>query len=132
MFGAAPVDIAFDEERGGPRHHNNYLSMPESGAFYRATKKIFAWETCGPHDSGRKIVPSIFVENLFRCAPIPDLSQLRGKRLITFCLDTNRFLVDALSLLVGEGLLRDEEGEQEDECEHRSRHHQSGSVRACA
>ena len=115
MFGAAPVDIAFDEERGGPRHHNNYLSMPESGAFYRATKKIFAWETCGPHDSGRKIVPSIFVENLFRCAPIPDLSQLRGKRLITFCLDTNRFLVDALSLLVGEGLLRDEEGEQEDD-----------------
>ena len=81
MVDSAPVDMAFDEERGGARHHNNYLSMPESGAFYRATKKIFAWEKCGQHESGRKILPSIFVENLFRKAPIPDPSRLRGKRL---------------------------------------------------
>ena len=105
MVDAAPVDIAFDEDRGGPRHHNNYLSMPESGAFYQATKKIFAWESCGLHDSGRKIVPSICVENIFRKAPVPDPSRLRGKKLLTFCLDTNKFMVDALSLLIDEGLL---------------------------
>ena len=105
MVDAAPVDMEFDENRGGPRHHNNYLSMPESGAFYRATKKIFAWESCGLHDSGRKIVPSICVENIFRKAPVPDPSRLRGKKLLTFCLDTNKFMVDALSLLIDEGLL---------------------------
>ena len=80
MVDAAPVDMEFDENRGGPRHHNNYLSMPESGAFYRATKKIFAWESCGLHDSGRKILPSVYVENVFRKAPVPDPSKLRGGR----------------------------------------------------
>ena len=115
MVDAAPVDMTFDEDRGGPRHHNNYLSMPESGAFYRATEKVFAWENCGQHDSGRKILPSIFVENLFRRTPIPDPSRLRGKSLLTFCLDTNRFMINALSLLVGEGLLRGEDSDLDDD-----------------
>ena len=55
-------ELAFDEDRGGPRNPNNYLSLPDNGAMYLATKAVLPWEPCGAHDSNRVIVASHYVE----------------------------------------------------------------------
>ena len=46
---------------------------------------------CGPHDTNRVVVPGVFVENLFRLAPVPDPSQFKTLMFIDFCLHTVTF-----------------------------------------
>ena len=94
MASGTPHDMMWDEDRPspGPRDRNNYLSFPEDGEFYLATDRALPWEACGPHDTNRVVVPGVFVENLFRLAPVPDPSQFKTLMFIDFCLHTVTFM----------------------------------------
>ena len=45
------ADVGFDEDRGGPRNKNNYLSFPVDGLVFKSTKAIFPWVEAGPHEA---------------------------------------------------------------------------------
>ena len=109
-------DIAWDEDRGGPRDPLNLISFPDGGQFHQSTKKILEWKPCGPHDQGRVVLPSVHVERLFRKAPVNDPKKLNPLKVMTRCLDIQGYMADALDLLVDEGLLTeiDEEGDEQD------------------
>ena len=62
------IDIDFDETRGGDRHRDNLLTVPREDPFYKATIKALGWRPAGAHDPERAVVPSIMIENMFRCA----------------------------------------------------------------
>ena len=109
-------DIAWDEDRGGPRDPLNLISFPDGGQFHQSTKKILEWKPCGPHDQGRVVLPSVHVERLFRKAPVNDPKKLNPLKVMTRCLDIQGYMADALDLLVDEGLLTefDEHGDEQD------------------
>ena len=62
-----------------------------------------------PHDQGRVIVPAVYVEGLFRRAPVNDPSVLAPVKLIEKCLGVPEDLGDALELLIDEGLFEYED-----------------------
>ena len=109
-------DIAWDEDRGGPRDPLNLISFPDGGQFHQSTKNILEWKPCGPHDQGRVVLPSVHVERLFRKAPVNDPKKLNPLKVMTRCLDIQGYMADALDLLVDEGLLKeiDEGGDEQD------------------
>ena len=99
-------DIDFDENRGGSRHPENKLSVPLSGDMFKATKHVMAWDENPSGGNGRATVPSVFVENWFAVAPIPNPEALHLYTLPTRCLDIP-YYVAALAQLAEEGLFRD-------------------------
>ena len=82
------ADIEFDEDRGGPRHIQNYLSMPVDGELYQSTKHIFPWEEAGAHEAPntRFVVPSIYVEKIFTHAVVEAPEELKPLLWVTRCL----------------------------------------------
>ena len=80
-------DIDFDENLGGSRHPENKLSVPLSGDMFKATKHVMAWDENPTGGNGRATVPSVFVENWFAVAPIPNPEALHLYTLPTRCLD---------------------------------------------
>ena len=107
MASGTPHDMMWDEDRPspGPRNKNNYLSLPDDGDFYMATDRALPWEPCGSHDANRVVVPGVFIENLFRLAPVPNPSLFKTMMFIDFCLNTVTFMCAALQLLIDNGLL---------------------------
>ena len=101
----------WDEDRGGPRHPLNKISAPAAGKFCKATAKVLPWEKAGAHDNGndRAVVPSIYIERLFRRATVPDPESQAGHRILTKCLGLPEYLDAAVDLLIQEGLLIDED-----------------------
>ena len=91
-------DIAWDEDRGGPRNPLNLISCPIDCQFYKSTKEIFEWAPCGPHDQGRVVLPSVQLERLFRKAPVTDPKKLSNMKMMTRCLDVPNFLADGLQI----------------------------------
>ena len=63
------------------------------------------------YESGRMIVPSVWVEGLFRKASVeaPHSLNTSTDRFLVRGLGLNEFLSDALELLIEEGLLEDED-----------------------
>ena len=61
-------DALYDESCGGNRNRNNFISFPIQGPFYKATARALPWQPPGAHATDRMMVPSIFVETLFRRA----------------------------------------------------------------
>ena len=106
-------EIDWDESRGGPRHPDNLISFPVDDSFYKATKVIMPWRVCGSHDKDRIVIPSRFVERIFRKAAVKDPKELRDFKLMTRTLDI-KYLVDGLELLQSEGLCvtQDEDGDE--------------------
>ena len=96
--GLTGVDIEFDEDRGGARHIQNYLSMPVDGELYQSTKHIFPWEDAGAHEAPntRFVVPSIYVEKIFTYAPIESPDELKDLNWVTRCLSVERYLTQAV------------------------------------
>ena len=111
MAAGAPHDMAWDEDRPtpGPRDKANYLSFPDDGEFFLATEEALPWAACGPHDANRQVVPSVFVESIFRRAPVADPSLFRLMMFIDFCLNTTTFMCAALQLLINNGFLTTED-----------------------
>ena len=83
----------------GPRVPHNYLSFPINGMVHHSTENVWPWLPCGSHDQGRVIVPAVYVEGLFRRAPVNDPSVLAPVKLIEKCLGVPEYLGDALELL---------------------------------
>ena len=101
----------WDEHDGGERHPYNYISFPSNGRVVKATCKIWAWDNCG-HTEARKRIPSVYVESLFRLAPVVDAMNQKEHKFLSKCLDTTRYLKGALELLLDEGLLDGPDGEE--------------------
>ena len=101
-------DAAFDEDRGGPREPQNMISFPTNWDVHKSTKEVWPWQDAGAHSPGFSVVPSIFVEALFKKAPVPTPSDLTDHTVMTKCLDVTRYMEASLDLLVGEGLFHDE------------------------
>ena len=106
-------EAEYDEDRGGPRNEHNYLSFPGDGALVKATRGVLPWAPVGTHDPDptRMIIPSAFVENLFRKAPTEDPHELREHHIVTKCLSLTNYIAPALDILIEEHLL--ETGEKE-------------------
>ena len=105
----APHDARWDEELGGTRSPDNYISFPEEGEFFKNTKDILPWGPSGAYATERRIIPSIFVEALFRKVSVDRPERLGDPHFMTrsLGLDGNlNFMDDALQLLLDEGLLR--------------------------
>ena len=96
------VDMAWDEDRGGPRHADNLVSFPEDGEFYLSTKNVLDWRKCGVHDTARMVVPAVFVEKLFKLAPVKDPTELQEHLFLVKTLAI-AWLEPALELLLGQG-----------------------------
>ena len=45
-------DARYDEDRGGPRHGTNPVSLSKDGDFYKATEKVLPWGPPGNHEQG--------------------------------------------------------------------------------
>ena len=99
--------IEWDEDRGGARSPNNLLSYPITHQFYRATRRALPWQPPAPgHDpAGRVVVPSAFVETLFREASVPDPKDLLGLLFMDKCLSLQAYILPALELLIDERFL---------------------------
>ena len=97
------VDMAWDEDRGGPRHADNLVSFPQDGQFYLSTKNVLDWRKCGTHDTARMVVPAVFVEKLFKMAPDKDPSELQEHLFLVKAL-VIAWMAPALGLLMGQGL----------------------------
>ena len=70
-------DGEYAEDRGDHRHESNYISFPISGPLYKATRKVFPWESPGAYETEqRAVVPSIYIEQLLANAPVPDPDEL--------------------------------------------------------
>ena len=61
-----PHDMNWNEDRGGPRDPKNLLSFPSDGRFCRATAEALLWEDAGAHSPDRRVIPSVYVERLFK------------------------------------------------------------------
>ena len=109
-------DFEWDEERGGPEHPDNLISIPVEDPLYQATKNAMPWRACGDHDTERVTIPSIFIENLFGEAPVEDPSALESHLAITRCMELQHWLVPALDLLEANELFKesDQEGTLQD------------------
>ena len=107
-------DLEYDEYRGGPRHQDNFLSIPESADLFQSTRKALPWTSAGDHEHEQRVViPSVFIESLFARAPVADPAGLKDLSFMTRALSDNHFLNAAVDLLVDEGLLHreDEDGQ---------------------
>ena len=70
------------------------------------------WRTCGGHDNGRHVTPSIYIEKLLRAAPVKDPAAFfRPEHFMTKCLDVP-YLASALNLLIDEGLLEEKDAQR--------------------
>ena len=107
---------AYDEDdRGGPRHHGNYISVIRASDLYKATEKVLLWETPGAHEQeDRRIIPGVYFEALFAKAPVPNPDALTPERFLTKCLNLHGYLVPNLDKLIAGGLLTelDADGEE--------------------
>ena len=104
----------YDEDRGGPRNANNYLSFTSAGVIFKATKGVWHWETPGAHEADqRMLVPSAYVEGLFAHAPVPEPGELQPERFLEKCLSWPAYISSALTKLISEGLFTHmEDGEE--------------------
>ena len=110
--------MRYDEELGGPRDPNNFLSFPKHGAFHKATARALPWTEGEAAGDARVKVPSVFVEGLFRLAPTGEPEQMHDPNggpeawtMLTHSLGVDEYLSDALELLLAEGLLKNEDDE---------------------
>ena len=69
--------------RKGRGSAESLLSFPEDSAFVTATLAVLPWEDCGAHDTARKVIPSIFIEKLFKKAPVNNPKVLARHQFIT-------------------------------------------------
>ena len=107
------IDAKFDEDRGGDRTPNNYLSIEAEAAYVRATRKIFPWADAGDHSPGYKVVRSSIVENTFANCPVPSPERLGGTTVLTHCLDAEKYIGPALDVLIDNGLLLEDQDDDE-------------------
>ena len=101
----AGADIIFDEDRGGPRHPSNYLSLPVDGLVHQSTKYILPWSQAGAHEAPgtRVIIPSSYIEKIFKEATVKVTEELKNFTWLTRCLSIN-FLSPAVEVLIVEKL----------------------------
>ena len=81
----AMTGIQFDEDRGGPRRATNLLSFPSDGDVYLSTKDAWPWDEppvhdVGSTDQGRDVIPSVWIESLFKKAPVPQPRDLKEEK----------------------------------------------------
>ena len=81
----AMTGIQFDEDRGGPRRATNLLSFPSDGDVYLSTKDAWPWDEppvhdVGSTDEGRDVIPSVWIESLFKKAPVPQPRDLKEEK----------------------------------------------------
>ena len=107
----AGADIIFDEDRGGPRHPSNYLSLPVDGLVHQSTKHIFPWSQAGAHEAPgtRVIIPSSYIEKIFKEATVKVTEELKNFNWLTRCLSIN-FLSPAVEVLIVEKLFTKPDG----------------------
>ena len=107
----AGADIIFDEDRGGPRHPSNYLSLPVDGLVHQSTKHIFPWSQAGAHEAPgtRVIIPSSYIEKIFKEATVKVTEELKNFTWLTRCLSIN-FLSPAVEVLIVEKLFTKPDG----------------------
>jgi hypothetical protein len=100
----------WDEDRGGPRTPHNYISIPTTGNFFQATAQALPWQSPGAHDDEavRRVIASIYIEQLFRRAPVRNPPGLDQHRFLTKSLDIDEYLNAAMELLLEEGLVMQE------------------------
>ena len=100
----------WDEDRGGPRTPYNFISIPTTGDFYKATAQTLPWRSPGAHDDEavRQVIASIYIEQLFRRAPVPNPPSLDQHRFLTKSLGIDEYLNSAMELLLEEGLVMQE------------------------
>ena len=101
----AGADIIFDEDRGGPRHPSNYLSLPVDGLVHQSTKYILPWSQAGAHEAPgtRVIIPSSYIEKIFKEATVKVTEELKNFTWLTRCLSI-KFLSPAVEVLIVEKL----------------------------
>ena len=107
----AGADIVFDEDRGGPRHPSNYLSLPVDGLVHQSTKYIFPWSQAGAHEAPgtRVIIPSSYIEKIFKEVTVKVTAELKNFTWLTRCLSIN-FLSPAVEVLIVEKLFTKPDG----------------------
>ena len=98
------IDVDWDENLGGQPDPDCLLSFPKEGRIHNAMKEVWPWRPSGVHARNRVVVPSVYVERLFKHAPVPEPADLKPVNLISHCL-SREYLAAGLELLVEEGLL---------------------------
>ena len=101
------IGLEWDEDRGGDRTPENYISCPDLARFYISTRKALPWEP-SRHESGRVIIPSVWLENLFRMAKVEGAHSLNSAtdRFLVRGLGLKEYLAEAIDLLLDEDFRR--------------------------
>ena len=105
------ADVGFDEDRGGPRDKNNYLSFPVGGLVFKSTKTIFPWVEAGPHEAPgtRMLIAGCYIEKIFKKAKVAVSDELKKLNWLTRCLSA-KFLTHAVEVVIVEGLFNKPDG----------------------
>ena len=107
----AAVDARWDEEMTADRSDNALLSTPTEGNFYNATCNALPWMDRDSVSPGRHAVPVVYVNSLFRLAPVTEPKDLGVITALRKTLSVEDYLQPALQLLIDEGLLEEENEE---------------------
>ena len=81
------AELDWDENVGGTRNPMNLISFPKDGVVSTATANSWPWKASGAHTPSRCVVPSVYVEALFRLVPVPDPIKIITEMFMTKCLD---------------------------------------------
>ena len=107
------LDLTYDETRNPSRRDpRNFISSPRGDELYKATANILPWEAATWDTGDRVVVPSVFLEKIVRLAPVPDPDGLSSLSFITQTLDCDGWLREAITVLIGEGLLHDQDEDE--------------------
>ena len=97
-----PSDIIYaEDETGGTRQAECFVSAEVHGRFYLATLSALPWAA---PSSGRAKLPIIYLERCFRKAYVPSPTALAVLHFLCCCLHLRRFLIPFLDLVLDEVL----------------------------
>ena len=107
------LDLTYDETRNPSRRDpRNFISSPRGDELYKATANILPWEAATWDTGDRVVVPSVFLEKIVRLAPVPDPDGLSSLSFITRTLDCDGWLRAAITVLIDEGLIHDQDEDE--------------------
>ena len=107
-----PIDIDYDEALGNPKSPECLLSLSVSEDWYESTKDALPYEDPADDDEERQVVAIAWVERLFRRARVEQPRSLRAVPFFTSCLGLEEYLKPAMTYMMENGFLQEEEDEE--------------------
>ena len=107
----AHTGMQWDETLSNEPNAMNYITVPKTDKLYLGTAQAMPWADSGAHAPDNKVIPSAYIERLFKHAQVEAPGDLGTVRVIEKCLGITEYLDEAVGLLIEQGLFyNDQDG----------------------